>query len=89
MRNVAITLKYLGTAYHGWQVQKTQVTVGETVEKAVAMVVGHPVHVTGCGRTDAGVHARMAAGIARNMSWPEVRRMAPISSGFPAQSNVP
>ena len=59
MRNVAITLKYLGTAYHGWQVQKTQVTVGETVEKAVAMVVGHPVHVTGCGRTDAGVHARM------------------------------
>lgn len=33
MRNVAITLKYLGTAYHGWQVQKTQVTVGETVEK--------------------------------------------------------
>ena len=54
MRNVAITLKYLGTAYHGWQVQKTQVTVGETVEKAVAMVVGHPVHVTGCGRTDAG-----------------------------------
>ena len=58
MRNLAITLKYLGTAYHGWQVQKTQVTVGETVEKAVAMVVGHPVHVTGCGRTDAGVHAR-------------------------------
>ena len=59
MRNLAITLKYLGTAYHGWQVQKTQVTVGETVEKAVAMVVGHPVHVTGCGRTDAGVHARV------------------------------
>lgn len=58
MRNIAIFLSYLGTAYHGWQVQKTQVTVGETVENAVAMVVGHPVHVTGCGRTDAGVHAR-------------------------------
>ena len=59
MRNIALTLKYLGTAYHGWQVQKTQVTVGETLERAVAMVVGHPVHVTGCGRTDAGVHARV------------------------------
>jgi len=58
MRNIAIFLTYLGTAYHGWQVQKTQITVGQTVETAVSMVVGHPVHVTGCGRTDAGVHAR-------------------------------
>ena len=59
MRNIALFLKYLGTAYHGWQVQKNAVTVGETLEKATAMVVGHPVHVTGCGRTDAGVHARV------------------------------
>ena len=59
MRNIALFLKYLGTAYHGWQVQKTQVTVGETLEKAAAMVVGHRVHMTGCGRTDAGVHARV------------------------------
>ena len=59
MRNIALTLKYLGTAYHGWQVQKRDVTVGETLEKAAAMVVGHPVHMTGCGRTDAGVHARV------------------------------
>lgn len=58
MRNVAIFLSYCGTAYHGWQVQKTQVTVGETVEQAVKAVCGHPAHVTGCGRTDAGVHAR-------------------------------
>ncbi|MCI5992497.1 MAG: tRNA pseudouridine(38-40) synthase TruA [Clostridiales bacterium] len=59
MRNIALFLKYLGTAYHGWQVQKTQVTVGETLERAAEMVVGHPVHMTGCGRTDAGVHARV------------------------------
>ena len=58
MRNIALTLKYLGTAYHGWQVQKNDITVGETLEKAVAMVVGHKTHVVGCGRTDAGVHAR-------------------------------
>ena len=32
---------------------------------------------------------RIAAGIARNMSWPEVRSVSPISAGFPAQSNVP
>ena len=75
MRNIAITLKYLGTAYHGWQVQKTQITVGETVEKAVAMVVGHPVHVTGCGRTDAGVHARVYVANFRTTSRIPVERL--------------
>ena len=58
MRNIALFLTYLGTDYHGWQVQKNLPTVAETMEKAAAMVVGHPVHMTGCGRTDAGVHAR-------------------------------
>ena len=58
MRNIALFLTYVGTAYHGWQVQKNNITVGETLEKATAKVVGHRVHITGCGRTDAGVHAR-------------------------------
>ena len=57
MRNIALFLTYLGTRYHGWQVQKNLPTVAETLEKAAARVVGHSVHVTGCGRTDAGVHA--------------------------------
>ena len=57
MRNIALKLMYNGTAYHGWQVQKTQVTVAETLEKALASICCHPVKVTGCGRTDAGVHA--------------------------------
>ena len=30
MRNIALHLMYNGTAYHGWQVQKTEVTVAET-----------------------------------------------------------
>ena len=57
MRNIALRLMYVGTAYHGWQVQKNAVTVAETLEKALATVVGHPVRCTGAGRTDAGVHA--------------------------------
>ena len=57
MRNIALQLMYNGTAYHGWQVQKTEVTVAETLEKALAAICCHPVKVTGCGRTDAGVHA--------------------------------
>ncbi len=58
MRNIALFLTYEGTAYHGWQMQKNLPTVQETLEKAISMVVGHPVHATGCGRTDAGVHAK-------------------------------
>ena len=44
---------YVGTAYHGWQVQKNAVTVAETLEHSLASVVGHPVKCTGAGRTDA------------------------------------
>ena len=57
MRNIALKLMYNGTAYHGWQVQKNAVTVCGTLEKAIADICGGPVHLTGCGRTDAGVHA--------------------------------
>ncbi len=58
MRNIALFLTYLGSAYHGWQTQKNNITVQETLEKACQRVVGHRVHITGCGRTDAGVHAK-------------------------------
>ncbi len=56
-RNIALKLMYVGTAYHGWQVQKNAVSVAETLEKSLAHIVGHPVKCTGAGRTDAGVHA--------------------------------
>ncbi len=58
MRNIALFLTYEGTAYHGWQVQKHDRSIGQTMEEAAASIVGHPVKMTGCGRTDAGVHAR-------------------------------
>lgn len=57
MRNIALRLMYDGSAYHGWQVQKTDVSVAETLETALTKVCGHRVHAVGCGRTDAGVHA--------------------------------
>ena len=51
-------LTYEGTAYHGWQVQKNAVSVCQTMQNAASKIMGHPVKLTGCGRTDAGVHAR-------------------------------
>ena len=57
MRNIALKLKYDGTEYHGWQVQKTERTVAGTMEDALSKPTGERVKLTGCGRTDAGVHA--------------------------------
>ena len=57
MRNIALKLMYNGTAYHGWQVQRNAVSVCETLQKALRQITGEEVHLTGCGRTDAGVHA--------------------------------
>ena len=59
MRNIALKLMYNGTAYHGWQVQKTEISVAQTLERGLSMVCGEPVKLTGCGRTDAGVHAHL------------------------------
>lgn len=56
-RNIALRLSYTGTAYHGWQVQKSEISVAETLEKALSKVCGERIKLTGCGRTDAGVHA--------------------------------
>ncbi len=67
-RNIALKLSYTGTAYHGWQRQKNALSVSETLEKALSSVVGHPVKVTGAGRTDAGVHARVYVANFRTVS---------------------
>ena len=75
MRNIALFLKYEGTAYHGWQVQKNACTVAQTLEEAAARVVGHRVHITGCGRTDAGVHARVYVANFRTQSTIPVDRL--------------
>ncbi|MCW3102096.1 MAG: tRNA pseudouridine synthase [Bacteroidetes bacterium] len=54
-----IQLSYNGTAYHGWQVQEnTKLTVQETLNEMLSRLLNQAVSVTGCGRTDTGVHAK-------------------------------
>ena len=54
-----ITLSYDGTRYHGWQIQPNGESVQERLQQALSTLLREPVAVTGAGRTDAGVHARM------------------------------
>lgn len=75
MRNIAIVLSYEGTAYHGWQIQKNLPTVQQALSKAVAMVTGECCAVTGCGRTDAGVHARVYLASFRTSSSIPIERL--------------
>lgn len=58
MKRVLLKISYDGTAYHGWQVQPNGVTVQETLQDALEKMLGERPAVTGCSRTDAGVHAR-------------------------------
>jgi len=58
MKNIAMKLTFVGTNYHGWQIQKTEKTIAGTLEAAIADLCGHEVKLVGCGRTDAGVHAK-------------------------------
>jgi tRNA pseudouridine38-40 synthase len=52
-----LSLAYNGTAYCGWQRQPNGPSVQETLEKALFTILRDPIEVTGCGRTDTGVHA--------------------------------
>lgn len=53
-----IYLQYDGTDYHGWQSQPDAVTVQETIEQKLSMLLRRDIFIVGAGRTDAGVHAR-------------------------------
>jgi len=54
-----IYLSYSGKAYHGWQVQPGKISVQEKVEEALRVILQENTGLTGAGRTDAGVHARL------------------------------
>lgn len=54
-----VELAYDGTAYAGWQRQPNAKSVQETFELQLSKLFsGTAIPVTGCGRTDAGVHAQ-------------------------------
>ena len=66
MRNIKLTIAYMGANYCGWQIQNTRSSknkkqlpsIQETIEKALSQIVQEKVKIIGSGRTDAGVHAQ-------------------------------
>jgi tRNA pseudouridine38-40 synthase len=85
-RNLKLVVAYKGTAYHGWQRQAGGIdTVQERLEAAAGRVLGHPVMISGAGRTDAGVHAegQVANLYTTNFSIPLLGLRRAINSRLP------
>ncbi len=52
-----LEVAFRGTNYHGWQIQSNANSVQATLEQALETLLRKPTPITGCGRTDTGVHA--------------------------------
>ena len=89
MRNIALRLSYDGSQYHGWQIQKNEISVAETLDRALTKVCQHPVRTVGCGRTDAGVHAlRYCANFRTDCRIPLDRLPFAVNARLPADIAV-
>lgn len=53
-----IELSYNGTNFHGWQFQPNAISIQEHIDRALKVYFRQHIETVGCGRTDAGVHAR-------------------------------
>ncbi len=58
MKKIKLNISYIGTAYCGWQVQPNALSVQEKLQDALESVFGARYPLTGCSRTDSGVHAK-------------------------------
>lgn len=54
---ILLRLSFLGTDFCGWQFQPRGRSVQKTLTEAAAALFGVPCEITGCSRTDSGVHA--------------------------------
>ena len=90
VRNVKLVIAYDGTEFHGFAVQRGLRTVQGVLNETLSRLAGHPVSVTGAGRTDAGVHAQAQVVNFDARDWPcPVQRMPlALNSLLPADLAV-
>ncbi len=88
-RNIRLTLAFDGTAYHGWQIQAGPSTIQEVLRNAILKITGEQVNLVGCGRTDAGTHARrLVANFFTGSRIPPARLVRALNSSLPHDIRV-
>ncbi|MBP3448663.1 MAG: tRNA pseudouridine(38-40) synthase TruA [Clostridia bacterium] len=89
MRNLLFQISYDGTNYHGYQCQDGQITIQSELERVLHTLTGEELRVTGCGRTDAGVHAiRYYFNVHTNSPIPCDRFVLAMNSLLPSDITV-
>jgi tRNA pseudouridine38-40 synthase len=84
MPTLKLTIEYDGTDFVGWQSQINGRAVQDELEKALKQILNEEVHVTGAGRTDAGVHARgQVANFTTSSSLPTAKVHAALNGVLP------
>lgn len=84
-----LRLAYLGTAFHGWQVQSSLPSVQGELWRALRMLDAQAPLPQGTGRTDSGVHAQAQGVLVRmSRSWDSYRLLAALNAHLPPQVRV-
>lgn len=84
-------LSYLGTAYSGFQVQPNAKTVQAALQFAATQIFDTPCGISGCSRTDSGVHANEYLAVAEehgSSSIPESAVPRAINTYLPKDISV-
>ena len=88
-RNLLLTIKYDGTNYHGWQIQKNAITIQEVFQNSLYKILPEPVDIKGCSRTDSGVHANMyCISFKTSMAIPCKRLVMALNNHLPFDISV-
>ena len=85
-----IKLSYLGSDFCGYQVQNGKRTVQGVLTEAARALFGYDCDITGCSRTDSGVHANMfCATISKKGESGLITRLTPDRAVLALNAHLP
>lgn len=88
-RNIKLILAFDGTAYAGWQRQRSEKTIQGVLEDKIQVMTGEHSCLHGAGRTDAGVHALgMAANFVTSADIPCPAFVRGLNSMLPSDIRI-